>query len=199
MPGAYNVVTLCNLLGQFILFHRCWVLWERNYLTIVPPCGFTLMAFGMSHVISNPSTYTRTDLSHPVFAHLPRCPCTGCLELARHTSTFHAIDATQARTLTVMGHLLMLYANLVIVVTIASKLSQPLSTHLPRWTRPNAPSNMPDDRLPTTEIEQYGVLRIAEESGMGHFVAQFVLVGFVIADHPARDAAAAVVVQLYVR
>ncbi len=42
------IVIFCNLLGQIVLLHRCWMLWGKNYLTIMPACVFVLAGFGMS-------------------------------------------------------------------------------------------------------------------------------------------------------
>ena len=44
--GADLLISLCDLLGDFILMYRCWVLWGKNYWVIVLPSLTAVAGFG---------------------------------------------------------------------------------------------------------------------------------------------------------
>ncbi|KAI0760381.1 hypothetical protein C8Q74DRAFT_223427 [Fomes fomentarius] len=166
------IVILCNLLGQIMLLYRCWMLWGKNYLTIVPSCVFALAGFACHDITRRLSTSFAVD----------------------------ATPIDHLRIITIAGHALLLYANLSVTVCIASKLAQRPYPYLPPWANPvHSESAHEQDELglspPTTR--SYSILEIVEKSGIGHFIAQLVLSVFIVADHSASSVVGAVVVQLY--
>lgn len=44
--GADLLVSVCDLLGDFILIYRCWILWGRNYWVTVLPTLCAIAGLG---------------------------------------------------------------------------------------------------------------------------------------------------------
>ena len=44
--GADILISLCDLLGDFILLYRCWIVWEHRYCVIILPALTALAGFG---------------------------------------------------------------------------------------------------------------------------------------------------------
>ncbi|KAI0716722.1 hypothetical protein C8Q76DRAFT_415707 [Earliella scabrosa] len=60
--GADILISVCDLLGDFILLYRCWIVWERNYWVIVLPTltavsGFaSIIAFAHILLVVDPTS-----------------------------------------------------------------------------------------------------------------------------------------------
>ncbi len=48
--GADILISVCDLMGEFILLYRCWIVWERNYWVIIFPALTSLAGFGESYI-----------------------------------------------------------------------------------------------------------------------------------------------------
>lgn len=44
--GADILFSICDLLGDFILLYRCWIVWDRNYWVIIVPSLTAVAGFG---------------------------------------------------------------------------------------------------------------------------------------------------------
>lgn len=40
------ILSVADLMGNFVLLHRCWVVWERNYFILLFPALSALGGFG---------------------------------------------------------------------------------------------------------------------------------------------------------
>ncbi|RPD75645.1 hypothetical protein L226DRAFT_462167 [Lentinus tigrinus ALCF2SS1-7] len=53
--GADILISLCDLLGDFILLYRCWIVWDRRYCVIILPVLTALAGFGcimeVAHIV----------------------------------------------------------------------------------------------------------------------------------------------------
>ncbi|KAI0703695.1 hypothetical protein C8T65DRAFT_538477, partial [Cerioporus squamosus] len=53
--GADILISLCDLLGDFILLYRCWIVWECRYCVIILPALTALAGFscvmGVAHIV----------------------------------------------------------------------------------------------------------------------------------------------------
>ena len=46
LVAADVLISLCDLLGDYILIYRCWVLWGRNYWVVLVPSLCAVGGFG---------------------------------------------------------------------------------------------------------------------------------------------------------
>lgn len=58
LVGADIFLSLCDLLGDYILIYRCWVLWGRNYWIVALPSLCAVAGFGESRFVLHPSHRT---------------------------------------------------------------------------------------------------------------------------------------------
>lgn len=60
LVGADILISVSDLLGDFVLLYRCWIIWGKNYWVILVPlltavagfCGSTYPPFNASLLIS---------------------------------------------------------------------------------------------------------------------------------------------------
>ena len=73
LVGADIFLSLCDLLGDYILIYRCWVLWGRNYWIITLPSLCAVAGFGASLFLPHPYTYTFVLIrpNWPLLSHTP--------------------------------------------------------------------------------------------------------------------------------
>ncbi|TBU59396.1 hypothetical protein BD310DRAFT_413596 [Dichomitus squalens] len=179
LVGADIFISLCDLIGDYILIYWCWMMWGRNYWVVILPSLTAIAGFG---------AYSRT-LGLYVLTTMPP-PRAACIMEVVHlvvtTDPTSPVPPTDLVPLTLAGYSLPLCTNVMATGLISFRI----------WSKSRRTSS--PHRTPKSERTfEHNGLAVIVESGLLYLIAQLTYVVLIAIPHPAEGIIAVMAVQIY--
>ena len=183
--GGDILLSVCDLLGDFILIYRCWIVWNRNYWVVILPTLAAVAGFGESQ-----RTPSSNGVTHPTTHAHPGCVC----EVAHLVLTIDPTAPLPPPALVPLGiasYVLPLGTNVMATGLIVYKL----------WSMMRNNAALSGGSAPVFS-RGYDAVRsavgIVVESGALYLVTQLIFVVLYSIQHPAIAIQTVIAVQIYV-
>ena len=174
--GADFLISFTDLLGDFVLIYRCWMIWGKDYYIIVLPLLTSIAGFGRR--------------SSPSKAHIPHFQSLACiiavLDLLITINPTSPTPPPELVPLGLAGYTLPLCTNIIVTSLIVYRI----------WSTSRAVPDSPLDSIGSSVTRRAMMLII--ESGALYLLFQLVFVVLFAIPHPAEAILAVMTVQIYV-